>query len=217
MSRGGEAGVFNEFEDGLMWGDGNIDNDPLFANLASGNYRLSCTSPCINTGDPDASSSGGFPEDSFDADDNGNFSDKTPDLSRSKRILGVTGSPRIDMGAYESHGLPDCAGDVDGNLVVDIDDLLDVINNWGLSGAADVAPACSGDGSVNIDDLLVVINNWGCTSPGYQGGSPATIPSSIEDCMDLADANCLGDPDCWAASCQRCIAGLCQAELIDCD
>jgi hypothetical protein len=53
-----------------------------------------------------------------------------------------------------------CAGDVTGSgNVVNIDDLLAVINDWG-GGAGNPADV-NGDGSVNIDDLLLVINSWG--------------------------------------------------------
>jgi hypothetical protein len=43
--------------------------------------------------------------------------------------------------------------------VVNIDDLLLVINNWG-AGFGNPADA-TGDWTVNIDDLLLVINSWG--------------------------------------------------------
>jgi hypothetical protein len=53
------------------------------------------------------------------------------------------------------------------NGVVNIDDLLVVVNNWGTIGMpgsnpGDIAPvATGGDGLVNIDDLLAVIGMWG--------------------------------------------------------
>src|SRR5207247_7392427 len=51
-----------------------------------------------------------------------------------------------------------CPADVNGNGVVDIDDLLQVIAQWGQTGgSADV----NHDGVVNIDDLLLVIGAWG--------------------------------------------------------
>jgi hypothetical protein len=57
-----------------------------------------------------------------------------------------------------------CMGDIvpsAGNRVVDVDDLLAIINNWGARGGpADIAPNC-GDGAVDVDDLLAVINSWG--------------------------------------------------------
>jgi hypothetical protein len=55
------------------------------------------------------------------------------------------------------------AGDVNGDAVVNIDDLLGVINGWGACPAN--PPLCAaditGNGTVDIDDLLAVINNWG--------------------------------------------------------
>lgn len=56
-------------------------------------------------------------------------------------------------------------GDVTDNGVVNVDDLLGVINAWGVCQGkspcpADIAPL-GGNGIVNVDDLLKVINNWG--------------------------------------------------------
>lgn len=36
----------------LSWGDGNIDSNPLFMDAPGGDYRLTVTSPCIDTGAP---------------------------------------------------------------------------------------------------------------------------------------------------------------------
>lgn len=56
-------------------------------------------------------------------------------------------------------------GDVTGDGIVNVNDLLAVIAAWGPcpgrgSCDADIAPA-GGDGQVNVDDLLMVIANWG--------------------------------------------------------
>ena len=56
----------------------------------------------------------------------------------------------------------DCVSDIapeGGNGIVDTDDLLQVINNWGAVGSnvADI----TGDENVDTDDLLAVINAWG--------------------------------------------------------
>jgi len=54
-------------------------------------------------------------------------------------------------------------GDVDGDTLVNADDLLAVINAWGPcldSCTADVWPL-GGNSVVNVDDLLEVINHWG--------------------------------------------------------
>jgi hypothetical protein len=81
--RGGSAGIHIETGNTLNWGPGNINADPLFVNIADGNYHLPTTSPCINTGDPD-----------FIAE---------PDQTDIDGLPRVTGG-RIDMGAYELQG-----------------------------------------------------------------------------------------------------------------
>jgi hypothetical protein len=55
-----------------------------------------------------------------------------------------------------------CPADVSGggNGVVDVDDLLTVINNWGDCPAPCAADIML-DGVVDVDDLLAVINAWG--------------------------------------------------------
>ena len=58
-----------------------------------------------------------------------------------------------------------CSADVTGNSIVDVDDLLFIINNWGQCEPgkacdADVAPM-NGNGVVDVDDLIFTINNWG--------------------------------------------------------
>ena len=55
-----------------------------------------------------------------------------------------------------------CVGDINDDGSVNVDDLLSVLNAWGLSSSdADIAPTPFGDGVVNVDDLLLIINNWG--------------------------------------------------------
>jgi GH18 family chitinase len=50
-----------------------------------------------------------------------------------------------------------CAGDVDLNGVVGVDDLLILLANWGDAGTGDA----DGSGAVDVDDLLLVLNGWG--------------------------------------------------------
>ena len=66
------------------------------------------------------------------------------------------------------NGIPDeceqlCPADIvppGGNGLVNIDDLLAVINNWGATGGGNPADV-NQDNVVNIDDLLAVIGAWG--------------------------------------------------------
>ena len=53
-----------------------------------------------------------------------------------------------------------CIADVTGNKMVDVDDLLAVINDWGSQGPNIVADI-NDDQIVDVDDLLAVINGWG--------------------------------------------------------
>ena len=57
-------------------------------------------------------------------------------------------------------------GNVNADAVVDVDDLLTVVLNWGVCN--DPGYLCTGDttldGVVNVDDLIAVILNW--TPPG---------------------------------------------------
>jgi hypothetical protein len=72
---------------------------------------------------------------------------------------GVDGSSD-DSGAvyiYESGELCPLEGDLNGDGVVNIHDLLLLIGNWGGSGVGDL----NGDGIVNIQDILILIANWG--------------------------------------------------------
>jgi hypothetical protein len=50
-----------------------------------------------------------------------------------------------------------CTGDIDHNGEVNVDDMLDVLGNWGLSGPADINQS----GVTDIDDLLILLSSWG--------------------------------------------------------
>ena len=56
-----------------------------------------------------------------------------------------------------------CTGDINGDSIVDVTDLLEVVGAWGNTGGpADV----NGDGIVNVADVLAVVEAWGpCEMP----------------------------------------------------
>lgn len=62
------------------------------------------------------------------------------------------------VSAIECDKGPVCPGDTNGDLEVNVEDLLEVIGFWGQTN-----PACDFDGSGTVDvaDLLVVIGAWG--------------------------------------------------------
>jgi len=139
----GPAEVDHSDVEGGHEGVGNIDADPHFAAPASGDYRLSPSSPCIDRGDNAAVPVGV----TIDLDGFPRFVD---DPAKPDAWSGQP--PIVDMGAYEYQA--------DGDLVrTDVVDLLQVLAQWGTSGGgeADV----NYDGAVEVLDLLVVLGAWG--------------------------------------------------------
>ena len=54
--------------------------------------------------------------------------------------------------------VPACPADINGDAVVDVGDLLEVVGTWGES---DVPSDVNEDGVVNVSDLLAVVDAWG--------------------------------------------------------
>jgi parallel beta-helix repeat protein len=100
---GGAAGASHSAIQGCLEQDGNINRDPLFFDPLNGDYRLSSSSPCIDTGTSDLPE---FPE---------------TDMEGKPRILDgdEDGVAKVDMGAYEYGSTNvsdhDSDGDVDGS------------------------------------------------------------------------------------------------------
>jgi hypothetical protein len=138
-----EASFFdNHFVDTTTWhsfagGTNYTTGNPMWANPAENNYRPGENSPLLDRVNPILATSD------------------------------ATGEPRhppASAGAFDikNDTLAPCVADISGNDVVEVDDMLAVISNWGgcADCAADIAPE-GGDGIVDVDDLLEIINNWG--------------------------------------------------------
>jgi hypothetical protein len=61
-------------------------------------------------------------------------------------------------GLYGADSMP-CPEDINGDTIVNVDDLFAVINAWGPCD--DCPEDVNDDGVVNVDDLFAVINAWG--------------------------------------------------------
>jgi hypothetical protein len=210
---GGNGDIYGS--GGLTYAGSNINQDPLYLT----GKRLNCGSPCINTGLLDLH----VTSDGFDVNADSNLTEATPDWDHSKRVVSF-----IDMGAYEKQVVTTCSADIVPtpchNGVVNIDDLVEVITHWGNCPAAPAdcpADIVSNWGVVDIDDLLTVITHWSTpTSPcitatsSYDSGSL----NSVEDCMDAATAADL-EPysEEWNQWVEKCVNGLCAADIIECD
>jgi len=71
--------------------------------------------------------------------------------------LGALENIEIDAVADAAPRLP---GDVDLNGLVNVNDLLAVISNWGTVAPGDPPADFNNDGVVNVDDLLMVLVHW---------------------------------------------------------
>lgn len=71
------------------------------------------------------------------------------------------GVDAIMVSAVDCDDVNPCPADVNGDGVVNINDLLGAIADWGLS---DSPADLNGDGTVNIADLLAMIGAWGACS-----------------------------------------------------
>jgi hypothetical protein len=82
-------------------------------------------------------------------------SDKDPGKANA---FSASGSSSNSLQAYRRNG------DINHDGIVDMDDLMMVIADWGKhtgqASPADVAPD-GGDGKVDVNDLIVVLMNWG--------------------------------------------------------
>jgi hypothetical protein len=149
---------------GSLGGAGNFDADPQFSDVdgadnivgtADDDLHPSAGSPAIDAGDATA-----LADDVLDIDDDGDFGEPLPlDLDLHSRLEGR----QLDVGPYEvqTAAVP---GDVNGDGVVGVADVLAIIQSWGAC-AQPCPPSCvgdlTGDCLVNTNDLLLVIANFG--------------------------------------------------------
>ena len=145
---------------------GNFNADPGFVDLLGpdhvagtidDNPRLMPTSPAIDSGD-----NGAIINDVLDLDNDDNLSEFTPfDLAGEARRLdalqvldtGVGPAPIVDRGAYEYHS-DVCAGDLNGDQVVDDADFELFAAAYNLLDCADpvMPPGCPAD--INNDEVV---------------------------------------------------------------
>ncbi|MCH8805685.1 MAG: right-handed parallel beta-helix repeat-containing protein [Planctomycetes bacterium] len=145
---------FSDVQGGFV-GQGNIDDDPLFVDPASGDYHIALGSPAIDAGDNTAVPTGV----TTDLDGNPRFVDDpgTPNTG----VPGNGFAEIVDMGAYEFQGEV-CYADCDGNGTLDIFDFLCFQNSFVLGEP--YACDCDPDPVCDIFDFLCFQNAFvaGC-------------------------------------------------------
>lgn len=147
----------------IYWNQGNIGADPGFVRSNEGNYLLGPGSPCI-----DAGCNLALPPDRFDQDMDGDLLELLPlDLRAAGRFaddpdtidVGCGGHPLVDMGAYEygEDAMQPCLGDFNGDRVVNLDDLAQVLGVFGRTADGDLD--CDGD--TDLADLAILLGQYG--------------------------------------------------------
>ena len=81
------------------------------------------------------------------------------------RVSGVVGVGAVLILAAEA--LAACPGDTNGDAVVNVDDVLNVLANWGAGPFEPPGADTNTDGVVNVTDFLRVLAGWGpCAGSG---------------------------------------------------
>jgi cytochrome c551/c552 len=100
---------------------------------------------------------------------------------------------------------PGCTGDLNGDDVVNVSDLLILLGQWGACEGclADL----NGDGVVNVSDLLILLGAWG---PCDDGGPKEPTDSCVGNCGGQSpdgcwcDGQCVDFGDCCDDACDEC-------------
>ncbi len=152
-----------------VWFDNGTPSDPLDDIWIDGDYRVSATSPCI-----DSAANPALPADWADLDTDLDLSELTPlDLELILRFTDRPGTPDsgqttpeyplpVDMGAYE-YGL---FADLDGDCAVGLADLGALLGSYGNPGmhAYDEGDLDL-DGDVDLSDLGALLGVYGTVCP----------------------------------------------------
>jgi hypothetical protein len=105
-------------------------------------------------------------------------------------------------------GKPGCHADLNGDELVNVDDLFMVINAW---GPCDWCPEdINGDGFVNVDDLFEVINAWGpCPTGACCIWDGTCQDTSWIDCALIGHSEWFEGEECGVFDCPELPTGAC--------
>lgn len=101
-----------------------------------------------------------------------------------------------------------CPGDLTGNQIVGVEDLMLLLGAWGACDdpvVTDVNESCVGDinndGVVDLSDLFILLAHWGVCSDAFScaGNCAGQAPGGC-----WCDASCVGQGDCCPDACVEC-------------
>ncbi|MHC4126855.1 MAG: hypothetical protein ACYSWT_00620 [Planctomycetota bacterium] len=96
-----------------------------------------------------------------------------------------------------AEALAACPGDTNGDALVNVNDVLNVLANWGLGPFDPPGADTNSDGIVNVTDFLLVLAGWGpCAGSGpylvgysdddcQPGGARAEEPCTVDDSFEF--------------------------------
>ena len=169
--QGGQGGVFIDDGAKLVWGAGNLDDDPLFSDPDNDDYHLLPDSVCRDAGDPDF-----VPEEG------------QTDIDGDVRVLGAG----VDMGADEFD--PDC----NDNGVEDAQDISDgTSNDCNYNGLPDECEPDCNENDVADDCDLAEGTSADCNGNDIpdecdidEGTSDDTLPTDGDCIPDECQMDC---------------------------
>ncbi|TVQ51724.1 MAG: hypothetical protein EA377_11825 [Phycisphaerales bacterium] len=102
-----------------------------------------------------------------DPADNGDFSSTYPEILTKENLFVMAGLAdasqlSLTVEIIDDPGDPGVIGDLNGDGVVNVFDLLLLLEQWGVCADPENCPAdLDGSGTVNVFDLLILLENWG--------------------------------------------------------
>ena len=165
--QGGQSRITKEPDSTVTWGDGNIDADPLFADMGNGDLHLKSAagrwdpdiqmwvtddvnSPCIDAGMPYV-----FEDPNYRYTGQIDYRGELWPHGKKINMGAYGGTPEASMSALKVGNI----ADVDNNGKVDYKDFIDFAKKWQFQQFL-LSEDLNRDGSVDLFDFTIFGNNW---------------------------------------------------------
>ena len=102
----------------------------------------------------------------------------------------------VFLAASPAHAQSTCVADINGDGVVDGEDLAEELSSWGPCIVTPCVADLDANGTVDGADLTILLNGWGCTgtvfAPAIQSFSPSEAPYFGQGVITITGTNLLG-------------------------